>query len=295
MPRGIMHRSVKLTLESSSFMQIPFPHNSGIYLKLAPVAHNQIDYPTSQLQKGLVLVVNGEELVEEGVGFGVPVLKQGLKTIFPGAIQLADWKQDQELTAVYHMNLEERLAGQNQRVVENQLLYRLKDYLAEAYRRYPAMRRWLTTLSNGMRHAFNWQTSYENAGWDYPVRVHYTFDWQSSLVSVEVDVTALPQEDVTEVVVMNEQGAHHFDTYSDSSGVRLHGGAIGSWEQVTAESASFLSHRHGVAFTLPQLEGARLFRGRELVGSRLAWAGFGYSFSLAPPRIAYSLQIKRLS
>ena len=43
-----------------------------------------------------------------------------------------------------------------------------------------------------------------------------------------------------------------------------------------------------------QVEGARLYRGRELIGSRVAWAGFGYSFPAALGTITYELRIERL-
>ena len=66
---------------------------------------------------------------------------------------------------------------------------------------------------------------------------------------------------ITEVVVMNEQGAHHFDLYRDSSGTLLRGKEIGCWDEVTAERASFISETHRLAFTLQQVKGARLFGG----------------------------------
>jgi hypothetical protein len=34
-------------------------------------------YPTSKIQKGLVISLKGEDISEEGVGFGFPVLKFG--------------------------------------------------------------------------------------------------------------------------------------------------------------------------------------------------------------------------
>ena len=37
----------------------------------------------------------------------------------------------------------------------------------------------------------------------------------------------------------------------------------------------------------------RLYRGREVVGGRLAWAGFGYSLRPGPPRFTYTLRIAR--
>jgi len=42
------------------------------------------NYPSCRIQKGLILVHDNKDLSEEGVGFGVPVLKFGQKTIFPG-------------------------------------------------------------------------------------------------------------------------------------------------------------------------------------------------------------------
>lgn len=275
-------------------MEITFPLSSDVCLKLMPAEQNLSGYPTSRLQKGLVLIVNGEELAEEGVGFGAPLLKLGLKTIYPGAVLLSNWREGLEITAVYRINLEEKLTRQNLSKVQSQLLYRVKDNLAGAYRRFPRLRRGLTALSNGLRGGFGWQTTYEYSDHDYAVKVHYAVDQHTGLISMDIDASALPHSGVTEVVIMNEQGAHHFDAYMDTNGARLHGEAIGSWEEVTAERACFNSSRHRLEFCLPQVEAARLFRGRELVGSRLAWAGFGYSFAPISQRIAYPLQIERL-
>jgi hypothetical protein len=49
------------------------------------------------------------------------------------------------------------------------------------------------------------------------------------------------------------------------------GEAIGSWNEVTAERASFISRAHRLAYTIQQIDGARLFRGR--VSSIRAWPG----------------------
>jgi len=275
-------------------MEITFPLSSNVSLTLAPVTRNGAPYPTSQLQKGLILVSDGQELAEEGVGFGVPLLKFGLKSIFPGAIELADWKESQEITVVYHLNLEERLTSRNRRSLQSASLYRIKHRLEDIYRRFPVTRQLLITLSNVLRWGFSWQNIFEFAGCDYPLRVHYTVDSQMGNIVADLDFSKLPEHGLTEAVVMNEQGAHHFDSYADSNGVILQGRAIGSWEEVTAQRASFLSRGHKLAFTLPQVEGGRLFRGRELIGSRLAWAGFGYSFPPTSQQVSYTLKVERL-
>jgi hypothetical protein len=79
---------------------------------------------------------------------------------------------------------------------------------------------------------------------------------------------------------MNEQGAHYFDRYQDSDGISAVGKEIGIWDQVGAANATFVDLDHQISFSLPQVDGANLYRGRELIGRRLAWSGFGYSFPL---------------
>jgi len=95
--------------------------------------------------------------------------------------------------------------------------------------------------------------------------------------------------------VMNEQGARSFNRYQDSSGAQLHGRSIGSWQEVAAERASFLDVTRGLAFSLRRVSGTRLFRGHELVGSRLAWAGFGYLLPPARTAFGYDLWLERLA
>ncbi len=54
----------------------------------------------------------GLDLAEEAVGFGLPVLKKGLQTIFPGNVKLDLLHSDSTwvITAIYTMNLVEKIA-----------------------------------------------------------------------------------------------------------------------------------------------------------------------------------------
>ena len=276
-------------------MELKIPLFTDLSMQFTPASSNGDKFPTAQLQKGLVLVHAGQELAEEGVGFGVPVLKQGLQTIFPGAVELASLHKGatQEISAVYKLCLEERIAGPGDVSIENKLLYTAKNTLAALIRRFPASRNLLTAASNKLRRMFGWKTIYEETGFSTTVKLLYTIYSETGDVDIQIDMTGLPKERITEVIVMNEQGAHHFDLYRDSGGTHLQGKEIGCWDEVTAGEASFISKAHQVVFTLGQVKGAKLFRGRELIDPRLAWAGFGYSFPPEIEKFEYRLKISR--
>ncbi len=282
--------------EMKSGLDISLPFFQDVGLRISVVNHNGDDYPSSQLQKGLILVSDGQELVEEGVGFGVPVLMKGLKTIFAGNVNLiqAERNLETEIAATFYMNREERLASRSGTTIGSNSLYKIKHYLEDLHRRSTLARGFLTSFSDWYLRRLSLRKTFEDAGCNYPIKVNFSLNWESRTVKIDVDATGVPEGEVDQVILMNEQGARYFDTYIDTSGSLLQGAEIESWQTVTAERASFLSRSHHLSFSLQQVSGATLFRGRELVGSRLAWAGFGYSLPPSRRSIAYTLEIERL-
>ena len=275
-------------------MELSMPLPDGLSLKVTDRSGGSGSYPTRRLQKGLLLIDGREELAEEGVGLGVPILKRGVQTVFPGEMELA-WTRTGpvwEVTAVFAMNLVERLARPGGVGVQSRLLYAAKDSLAALHRRFPALRGPLTAASGALRRTFGWVTTYEQADMCARLKVTYTVRSEQGTIGVAVDLSGLP-EDVTEVVMMNELGGRHFERYSDDDGTDLSGDQIGTWDEVRAAQASFASTAHKVAFSLAQVKGARLNRGRELVGARLAWSGFGYSLPPTPDAFTYEVRIER--
>ena len=252
-------------------------------------------YPTRRLQRGLLLFDEGQDLSEEGVGFGVPVLKRGVQTVFPGSMELmvASEGPQWEVTASYRMELVERLTARGGAPVRPRLVYAAKDSLAAVHRRVPVLRRPLTATSNAVRRRLGWATTYEPAGLVATIPVTYSGREGEGTVRITADLTGVPAGPITEVALMNELGAGHFDRYEDSAGASLIGAAIGTWDEVGAAAASFVSSRRRVAFTLAQAPGARLLRGREAIGARLAWAGFGYLLRPGRPGFAYDVRFER--
>ena len=276
-------------------MDLSIPLFDGLSLKVADQSGDADGYPTRRLQKGLLLLDGRQELAEEGVGFGVPILKRGVQTIFPGEMQLA-WRRTGpvwKVTAVFAMDLVERLAKPGGASLRSGVLYAAKDSLAALHRRVPPLRVPLTTASATLRRVFGWVTTYEEVEVCAQLKVTYAVDGERGKIGVAVDLSGLP-EDVTEVVMMNELGGRHFDRYMDADGSDLRGDEIGTWDEVSAAQASFVSTAHKVAFSLGQVTGAKLSRGRELIGARLAWSGFGYSLAPAPGHFTYEVRIERM-
>ena len=278
-------------------MKLSIPLFEDYSLTIAERSTVDGEYPTKSLQKGLLLMHDGRELAEEGVGFGVPMLKRGMQTVFPGGVALKERRRGavHELTAVFELNLVERLARPGGGGPKSRSLYAAKDSLAALHRRSPRLRGPLTAVSAALRRTFGWQTTYERAESTTTLKMTYAIDGAKGAVAVVVDTAGLAGDGVTELVIMNEQGARHFDRYEDSDGNALWGGRIGTWNEVSADKASFVSSAHGVAFSLGRVQGARLHRGRELVGSRLAWSGFGYSLPPTLPAFGYDISVEKVS
>ena len=243
-----------------------------------------------------MLLDGGRDLSEEGVGIGVPVLKRGLQAVFPGSMTLAVLSEGPawRVRATYRMDLVERLGGDRGGPVRSRSVYALRDVLAAAHRRVPALRAPLTAVSNAARRRLGWVTTFELVPPVATIPVDYRVAESGSVVTVAVDLRGVPAGAATEIALMNELGAGEFDRYEDAAGASLRGAAIGTWDPVDAATASFVSSRRGLAFTLAQAPEARLMRGREAVAGRLAWAGFGYVLRTGRPAFTYDVRISRL-
>lgn len=250
------------------------------------------DFPASRIQKGLILACNGMDLSEEGVGFGVPVLKSGRETIFPGDAHITSVR-DGNTTIVsvgYNMNLQERMEVRGRRI-KSGTFYRVKEYISGLHREYPWLRKVITGASGSLRCILGIRTVFEETKSIGTVRVVYTIGAGKSTVHVSVNTGGV--YGCTEMIIMNEQGATYFDRYRDSNGTSIAGEAIGTWDETYADEASFIDPLNNVKFTLQKVKGARMLRGRELVKSRLAWSGISY---VIPPYVAdfaYSIRIGR--
>lgn len=277
-------------------MEVTIPLPDGLGLVMSEGSQEDSAYATRRLQRGFRLMDHGEDLSEEAVGFGLPVVKRGLHTAFPGMVAVTVLPTDSlwRVQASYTFNLVERLSRGASPSLRCRPVYLTKDFLAAIMRHSRPVHGPLTAISSWLRASFGLRTVYDEAGTRAVLDVHYAIDTASGVVHVSLDASQLAGQGVTEGILMNEQGGRFFDVYHDSDGGSLRGARIGAWDRVTAAEASMVSSTRKLGYTVAGGQGARLYRGREVVGSRLAWSGFGYSFSPTLGKLEYVIRIKRV-
>jgi hypothetical protein len=239
---------------------------------------------TSPLQKGLVLVHDGEELIEEGVGFGVPVVKYFDKTYFSSSAQTTT-TGDGSLQKTFTLDTISR-----KRVGTTYLNDGAYSVFIAVFEKFYLKHKRLSPLLNKlmeMRSAFKIKTVFLKVKPKGTVTINY--QCQPNSIKVNVDLSDLDVADCAEFLVLNEQGANKFRKYQDTE-TALHGCNIGAWETVAAKEASLIND--SVAFTVEKCVEATLFRGWERTKNRFCWAGLSYSLKPNTKAFNYTIKLK---
>ena len=231
---------------------------------------------TGALQKGLVLLLDGEELIEEGVGFGVPVVKYEDKTFFSSTADLSIQKIGSAciITKAYTLDTVSLKKFGRATYIDDGLYSPLRKTFQSLYLKHKK----LTPLFNKvmeLRELANIKTEFITVKPRGTVTVNY--NCQPTAINIEADFSKVALSKCCEVLVLNEQGSSVFQKYVDSNGLALLGNKIGAWETVTANQASLQSAKGQLSFSLQNDRGATLFRGWERTRKRFSWAGLSYS------------------
>ncbi len=276
---GISSDGVRVDLEDGASLAFRTPRSEKAY-------------PSCRIQKGLLLIHGTRELVEEGLGFGVPVLKFGPETVFPGSARVTR-RRNGDLSmveVVYHLDLVQRMAIGG-RTLGSRAIYEVEEFLARLHRDYPPCRGPGMWFFSNLLRILSIEHKFETTASAGTVSVAYSIPRGGGRVRVSADLRGLKRDGCTEITFANEQGAGYFDRYSDSNGLVLTGRAIGTWDRVGAEEAALADVRDGITFTLRNLKGAAMFRGRELAAGRLAWSGLNYVLPGGSVSFVYDIRI----
>ena len=244
---------------------------------------------TADLQKGLILLCNGADVIGEGSGFGVPIAKYADETVFSGSSFLSVRKNADvvEIRKEFLMDLVARDRFRNLKL-ENHRIRTLSDYISWL----PHGRRRLARpvlIAKDLLFKFGVRSCFVRRSHKGVVVVTYTVD--RNRILVKLNLSMLNRTHLGKVFVLNEQGADFFRVYSDSEGLRLVDEEIGVWDNVKAQSAKITDGQNKIGFSLKSLEGSILRRGRELMKGSLNWIGLDYELDPEYYHFEYEIEL----
>ncbi len=243
------------------------------------------------LQKGLVLVLDGRELIEEGAGFGLPVVKYEDKTYFSSTAQTSFREEAKPpiLTKSFCLDTVSRKRFRGTSYI-NDDVYRLFHRLFEkAYWSRMEMAPAFNAIME-LRKTLKIDTDFVRVPSRGNVKV--TYACFPDFLKVRVDFSELRKDRCEEILVLNEQGSTFFARYFDTDGLILFDRSMGAWQNVKAERASLSDKGETMSFTLQNMKSARLFRGWERTKGRFSWAGLSYSLSKSVSSFSYDIRFK---
>ena len=245
---------------------------------------------TAPLQKGLVLVLNGNELVEEGMGFGVPVVKYKDKTYFSSSANSLVKKSvySSALVKSFVLDTVSRKRIGNGFYVDDKLYHFLHRAFELLYLKYPSLARSFNRIME-LRRTFKIQTEFRRVKPRGKIIFEYCCTPKEILIKTELSLLELDR--CREILILNEQGSSFFRRYADSSGLVLFDQKIGAWTEVTADTASLSDSKQTLEFAVKSKSASALFRGWEKTRNRFSWGGLAYRL---PPRnstFCYSIRL----
>jgi hypothetical protein len=249
-------------------------------------------WEVAPLHKGLVLMLDGKELIEEGMGFGVPVVKYLDKTYFSSSARCYIHENENHPTLVKSFALDtvsRKRIGKASYI--NDEFYRFFHRLFErAYLGRKSLAHIFSRIME-LRRIVGVQTEFIKVNPRGIVTVEYSC--QPSIIRVQVDLSELELAGCQEILIVNEQGSTFFRKYFDSDGLNLFDERIGAWEMVNAKEASLSDVKETLKFTLGNKDSGALFRGWEKTKGRFSWAGLSYSLHPRLSTFDYVIKLSR--
>jgi len=272
-------RSGLITRQLSIDEKIEFPLTSRVSVRVYADSRPHV-LQTMKLQKGGILVLNGQEFAEEGLGLGFPVcLYEGGACFSLDAVTFADDSNaNPSVTKIYDMNAIQSKRFRGAVVRRGSYSERLLRTLEKAYRGVRRLHAGATMMLDVVS-MLGLRNEYEGCGSKGHVAV--TYERNGEALRVTANFENLMPEHLHGLIVGNEQGGTLFTEYSDPF-VRLKGREIEPWRSTSVEWATLSCPEYNVGFRLRRPDGWRIIRGREVVESRISWSGLNLMCSEVP-------------
>jgi len=246
---------------------------------------------TAAIQKGLILMLDGKELIEEGLGFGAPVVKYKDKTYFSSSAKISIKKKPSfySISKKYLLDTVSRKKFWRATYINDGVYSSIRKTFEKEYLSNKNLSPFFNAVME-LRQLAKIKTDFVKVKARGTVTV--TYEIQPALINVSVDFSDLTLNGCDEVLVLNEQGSTIFEKYADASGLKLFRREIGAWDLVTAEQASLMDAKAQLAFSLQNTHRAALFRGWERTRNRFSWAGLSYSLCPSNGTFVYAIRLR---
>lgn len=250
---------------------------------------------TAGLQKGLVLVLDGVELIQEGLGFGAPVAVYNERIYFSSSSTVRQISEQSDRVVLQKTFIMDSISRKYLNSGRFNLpltpvydaLSSLIEHLEKLYRLNRGIRRIM--MGNMRLQAFlGIEKRYEKVARKGEVSIIYEIS--PELLRITAELGAL-DEGWQKVCLLNELGSSYFRKYFDSDGRQLYDDEIGAWEKVAAEWAGFSDLKGHLSFVLKSVGKAELFRGREALEGLLAWTGLTYEVRSGNVSFGYDITL----
>ncbi len=237
-----------------------------------------------------MLLLDGKELIEEGVGFGVPVVKYVDKTVFSSKAEVTVHKNGLgfNLVKVFTLDMVSVKKLGRAGYINDDFYTSLRKAFERLYLKHKKLKP-LFNKAMEIRELLKIKTEFRKVEPRGTVTV--TYNCQPSAIRIEADFSNVSLSSCQQVLLLNEQGSGVFSRYVDTSGRMLLGNEIGAWDAVAADRASLQSLKGQLSFSLRNMFGATLFRGWECTRKRFSWAGLSYSLKPSNGVFSYSIEL----
>lgn len=239
---------------------------------------------SSPLQKGLIMLVKGQPVCGEGVGFGVPALEYPEKVFFSTSAKVE--ARDDELIKYFSIDAFSRKAWKERYPIENGIYSAIQSRLAKRYQTDKNSRSLLTSLMK-LQYLLGVKLSFQRVTPRGIVKI--TYQLAGNGVKVRVDCSKIADEIPERLLIFNEQSGD-FNLYEDGF-EKLRNHEIGVWELSPSKRACLTNSDARTTFCVETIPGAELYRGRELLRPRLDWSGFCYAIPAFKERFCYTIKI----
>jgi hypothetical protein len=219
---------------------------------------------TSGIQKGLLLNLGGQILCQEGLGFGVPIVREPTNTYFSKKSKI-NFSSEREIAKTYFFDCVSRIKISTPFVTQTAFFTRIFEKMVSFYMKKESLQPILLKALQIATKIFQGKCIFVDIDEIGDATVHYHV--QGNSIAIEAAFHTSLSDPV--FTMANEQGADFFD-WGSVDGKLIDSKEIKGWMRVS--EATYISTEKKISFTLEGVKDKTIFLGRERT-EFLRWAG----------------------